>query len=263
LAAFGACFRAAQWWHQLCCEDGPEALMQRIGSWLLIACAVGVTGAQPAFAQQTLNLSIGYFTVRGEDARVQGDVLTENRNLLVFDVNEFNGATVGGEWLVPLGEYFEGGAGVAFSRRTVPSVYQDFVDNDGTEIDQDLRLRIVPIAFTLRVLPLGQSSRVQPYFGAGLGIFNWRYSESGEFVDFGTTPRTIFRDSFVASGSETGPVALGGIRFAADAVSAGFEVRYQSADAPLGSEFALIADEPRIDLGGWTYQFTLGFRFGG
>lgn len=236
--------------------------MHKLASYLLIIAASVVTSAQPAFAQQTLNFSLGYFTVRGEDARVEGDVLTANRNLLAFDLSEFNGATVGGEWLVPLGQYFEGGAGLSFSRRTVPSVYQDFVDDDGSEIDQDLRLRIVPVSFTIRVLPLGQSSGVQPYFGAGLGVFAWRYSESGEFVDFGTRPSTIFRDQFVASGSETGPVALGGIRFAADTFSAGFEVRYQSADAELGSEFAVISDEPRIDLGGWSYLFNVGWRFG-
>ena len=236
--------------------------MHKLGSCLLAACASLVAAAQPAFAQQTLNFSLGYFTVRGEDARVEGDVLTENRSLLVFDVSEFNGATVGGEWLVPLGEFFEGGAGVAFSRSTVPSLYREFVDSDGTEIEQDLRLRIVPLSFTIRVLPLGQSSSVQPYFGAGLGIFSWRYSESGEFVDFGTVPTTIFRERFVASGSETGPVALGGIRFAGDAISVGAEIRYHGADAALGSEFALVADEPRIDLGGWIYQFTMGFRFG-
>jgi hypothetical protein len=237
--------------------------MQKLGSCLLLACASIAASAQPALAQQTLNFSLGYFTVRGEDARVERDVLTENRNLLVYDIDEFNSATIGGEWLVPLGEYFEGGAGISFSRSTVSSVYSDFVDDDGTEIDQELRLRIVPISFTIRVLPLGQSSPVQPYFGAGLGIFSWRYSESGEFVDFGTVPFTIFRDQFVASGSETGPVALGGIRFAGDTLSVGGEVRYHSADAELGSEFALITDEPRIDLGGWTYQFTIGFRFGG
>jgi hypothetical protein len=236
--------------------------MHKIGSSLLLACAGIAATVQPAVAQQTLNFSLGYFTVRGEDARVAGDVLTENRSLLVYEIDEFNGATVGGEWLVPLGEYFEGGAGVAFSRRTVPSVYSDFVDDDGTEIDQDLRLRIVPVSFTIRVLPLGQSSGVQPYFGAGLGIFSWRYSETGEFVDFGATPFTIFRDQFVASGSETGPVVLGGIRFAGDSLSAGAEIRYHSADAALDNEFAIFTDQPRIDLGGWTYQFTIGFRFG-
>jgi hypothetical protein len=236
--------------------------MHKLASYLLVVGASVAATAQPAFAQQTLNFSLGYFTLRGEDARVDGDVLNANRNLLAFDLSEFNGAAVGAEWLVPLGEYFEGGAGLAFSRRTVPSVYQDFVDDDGTEIDQDLRLRIVPISFTIRVLPLGQSSGVQPYFGAGLGVFAWRYSESGEFVDFATQPSTVFRDQFVASGSETGPVALGGIRFAGDALSGGFEIRYHSADAALGSEFAVIADEPRIDLGGWTYLFTVGWRFG-
>ena len=236
--------------------------MTKLASSLLIVCAAALLTAPPADAQQTLNFSLGYFSVRGEDARVAGDVITENRDVLVFDVDDFSGATVGVEWLVPLGEYFEAGAGVGFSRRTVSSIYDDFVDSDGTEIDQDLRLRIVPVAFTIRVLPLGQSNGVQPYFGGGLGIFGWRYSESGEFVDFSTRPSTIFREQYASSGSATGPIALGGIRFASDSVSAGFEVRYHSADAPLGEEFQDIHANPRIDLGGWAYQATVGYRFG-
>ena len=74
-------------------------------------------------------------------------------------------------------------------------MYRDFIDSDGTEIDQDLELRIVPIAFTVRVLPFGQSTPVQPCFGGGLGIINWRYRETGEFVDFGAG-REIFKDTF-------------------------------------------------------------------
>ena len=73
---------------------------------LLVLVAIGVLtmNARPAAAQQTLNFSLGYFTVRGEDARVEGDVLNANRGIFVFDIDDFNGATVGGEWLVPLGE---------------------------------------------------------------------------------------------------------------------------------------------------------------
>jgi hypothetical protein len=236
--------------------------MHRFGSCLLVLCAAVGGSARPAFAQQTLNFTLGSFSVRGEDARVEGDVLVDNRDLLVFDVSDFNSATVGGEWLVPLGRYVEGGAGLGFSRRTVPSVYEDFVDSDGSEVDQELRLRVIPVSFTVRVLPLGQSSRLQPYFGAGLGVFAWRYSESGEFIDFGGGG-VIFRDQFVASGNETGPIALGGIRFAGDTFSGGFEVRYQSAEGALGPEFAHLGPDARIDLGGWTYQLTVGFRFGG
>jgi hypothetical protein len=225
--------------------------------------AMATSAASPAFAQQTLNFSLGYFTVRGEDARVEGDVLNRSRAdgrfALDFDIADFNGASVGGEWLVPIGNYFEAGAGLSFSRRTVPSVYEQLVDVDGSEIEQNLRLRLIPVAFTIRVLPLGQSSGVQPYFGAGLGLINWRYSESGDFVD----PRdlSIFRDQFAASGNETGPVALGGIRFAGDTVAAGFEIRYHSAAADLSERFAGFSNA-KIDLGGWTYQFTTGIRLG-
>jgi hypothetical protein len=223
---------------------------------LALLCGGLFGDARPALAQQTFNVSLGYFSVRGEDARVDGDVLNANRSFLTFDVSEMSGASLGAEWLVPIGQYLEAGAGVAFTRRTIPTVYSNFVDNDGSEIEQDLRLRTVPATFTFRVLPLGQQSGFQPYIGAGLGVINWRYSESGEFVDF--RDRSIFRNSYVASGTQTGPVALGGVRFAGDTASAGFEVRYQSAHADLPAPFAGTA----IDLGGWTYQVTLGVRFG-
>jgi hypothetical protein len=226
-----------------------------------VAVSAVLAAARPAAAQQTLNVSFGYFTVRGEDARVARDVLTENRNVLAFDIGDFNGAAIGGEWLVPLGQYLEAGAGIGFSRRTVDSVYDRFTDRDGSEIEQRLRLRLIPIAFTVRVVPLGQSSPVQPYVGGGLGLFAWRYSESGEFVDF-QRGNAIFREQYVASGTETGPIVLGGLRFAGDAVSSGFEIRYQGGDAPLGRAFSFVQRDPHIDLGGWTYQFTVGWRFG-
>ena len=226
------------------------------GAALIIAVALLLPSA-PASAQQTLNVSLGYFTLRGEDARVENDVLVDHRNTLEFELADFNGPAIGAEWLVPLGGFIEAGAGVAFSRRTVPSVYSRLVDADGSEIEQDLRLRIVPLAFTMRVLPLGQGSPVQPYAGAGLGIFNWRYSETGEFVD---DRNAIFREQYVASGSTTGPIVLGGIRFAGDNAAVGFEVRYQSADAELGGGFAAVDPNLRIDLGGWTYLVTAGWR---
>ena len=133
-----------------------------------------------------------------------------------------------------MGRIVEGGIGVSFSSRTVPSVYLDFVDPDGTEIDQDLTLRMVPLAFTVRVLPLGQRSPVQPYFGGGLGVINWRYSEIGEFIDFGAG-NVIFRDTFVNERQQRRP----GRRWVASAspataASGGFEIRYQKATGDLG-----------------------------
>jgi hypothetical protein len=224
---------------------------------ILLACTVLGLVPATASAQQTINFSLGLFTPRGEDARVEGDVLVGNRTVFVFDIGDFKGASVGGEWLVPLGEYIEAGAGISFTRQTVPSVYDGFTDQFGEEIRQELRLRIVPIAFTVRALPLGQSNPFQPYIGAGLGVFNWRYAETGDFIDFAGNGE-VFRDSYVASGTATGPVVLGGIRFGGQTFTGGGEIRYQAASGDVEGDFA----GDKIDLGGWTYNFTFGVRFG-
>jgi hypothetical protein len=237
---------------------------------VLLALTMVAASVAPAFAQrttpafgtgrdgvpQTFNLTFGTFVPHGADARVDDDVLNVNRTFLSFDLDEFKGGSVGAEWLFPIGRHVEAGAGLSFSRRTVASVYTDFIDSDGTEIDQDLRLRLVPIALTVRVLPFGQDSPVQPYVGGGISIVNWRYSEFGEFIDF-SQGMAIFQDSFTGSGTTTGPIVLGGLRFAGDRFGIGGEVRYQKGEAPLSNDFA----GSKLDLGGWTYQATIGFRF--
>ena len=62
----------------------------------------------------------------------------------------------------------------------------------------------------------------------------------------------------VVTGTSTGPVVLGGVRFGGESLTAGGEIRYQKAEGDLSSDFA----GNRIDLGGWTYNFTIGVRFG-
>src|SRR5207253_10385722 len=98
---------------------------------------------------------------------------------------------------------------VAFYQSSVPTVYTDFVNTNGSEIEQTLKLRVIPFTATVRWLPMGHHNGVEPYLGAGVGVFNYRYSESGQFL---ATDRSIFRGTFVGSGTATGPVILGGIR---------------------------------------------------
>jgi len=216
--------------------------------------------ASPAHAQQTVNFTIGHFAPVGFDARfsdsgLTDDVIATNAGFLVFDIDDFGGAAFGGEYLVGLGRFLEAGAGVSYTAQTVPSFYQDFIDSDGTEVDQDLYLRMTPIAFTMRV-GLFRSGPIQPYFGGGVAIVNWKYRESGEFIDFNNN-REIFVDSFEATGNATGPVVLGGVRFAGRRFTAGGEIRYQHAEGEMPNDFSA----PKINLGGWTYNFTVGARF--
>jgi hypothetical protein len=229
---------------------------------LSLSAIVLVTGfiATPvAFAQQSLNLYVGGFAPRSEDARIGDDVLVQNRDFLSFNINDFNGGTVGGEWLIALGDKFDAGLGLGFYQRTVPSVYTNYVNNDGSEIEANLKLRIVPFTATVRFLPLGHRAAIQPYIGAGAGAFRWRYSETGQFVDFTDPRRTIFRGNFVGSGSAAGPVVVGGVRVPLGSTAIGGEIRYQSAQGNLRSDQGFAGS--KIDLGGFAYLLTFNIRF--
>ena len=259
--------------------------MLRKSLFALVAVMLfGAAFAAPAHAQsQAVSLNIGYFSVRGLDARATTDIAA-NELLLGGDIDRldypfrngigciangdsaasclkqaFNNVTFGGEWLIGIGDYLEGGVGVAYySSGNVPSVSANFLNTDGSEITQTLKLRVVPITATLRFLPIGHRGVVEPYIGGGLGVFIWRYSEVGQFLD---SDQNIFAATFNSSGTKVGPVVVGGVRVPVGAYAVGFEVRYQRAEGDLGSTFAPFATT--VDLGGITYQATFVVRFGG
>ena len=223
-----------------------------------LVLTTGCLTPTPAIAQPSLTLSAGYFAVRGEDARVDGDVLVENRNLFLFDFNDFNSGSFGIEWLLPIGDFLEASAGLHVTTRAVDTIYDDYVRPDGTEIEQELKLRVVPLSATIRVLPLGRHAPFQPYVGGGIGIHLWRYAETGDFIDFTQPGRPVFRDSYVATGTAIGPVAVFGAKVPVGNVTIGGEVRYQKAEGSLDERDFLA---PKIDLGGFHYIGTVGIRF--
>jgi opacity protein-like surface antigen len=240
----------------------------RISMGLVVALAVFAPA--PAQAQitrvsssssdrhQAVGVTVGGFFLKGEDSRAEGDVLLADLDSLAFDIKDFNGGTISGEWIAGLGEYLEAGVSVGFYQRSVPSVYRSTVNANGSEIEQDLKLRTVPLTATVRFLPIGHGS-VEPYVGAGLGAFYWRYTETGEFVDF--RDNSIFRDSYKATGTAYGPVVLGGVRIPfADMWDVGGEVRYQRAEGDTKpAESGLLGS--KIDLGGWNAALTFHVRF--
>jgi hypothetical protein len=198
--------------------------MRRFVSLGAGALVLGLLATPIASAQQSVNFYVGAFTLRGQDARDKNDVLLNNLNFLAFNIKDFNGPTFGGEWLIGFGNNFEGSLGVGFSTRTVPTVYLNFVNTNGAEIEQDLKLRVVPFTATVRFLPLGRGNGIEPYIGAA-----------------------------------TGPVILGGVRVPVGSWAIGGEIRYQSAkgDLPADQDFS----GNKLDLGGFNYLFTVNVRF--
>lgn len=223
----------------------------------LLAAGVVLSSAAPAQAQitQSVNLGVGWFMVRGEDSRGDEDVLVQDLQSLAFEIKDFNGPLVNGEWLIGFGDRIEVGFGAGFYQRTVPSVYAELIDSDGSEIEQDLKLRIVPVTATVKFLPIGRAGDFQPYVGGGAALLNWKYSEIGEFVDF--SDDSIFRDRYIASGNTVAPILFGGVRLpvSGDVFAFNGELRWQGGKGDT-ADTGLLADE--IDLGG--FSFIAGFQ---
>jgi len=228
-----------------------------------VAIIFGSLAAPVASAQQSVSFYLGGFTPRALDARPDEDVLVANGAFLAtdnrlsgIDIGKFNNVTVGGEWLFAMTRNVEGGLGVGFYQRAVPTVYTDSVHPNGTDIAQTLKLRVVPFSATVRLLPFGNDQPVQPYIGVGVGVFSWRYSETGEFIDL---QNNIFPGNFVGSGAATGPLILGGVRFPIGAAGVGFEIRHQSAQGNLPDDQGFAGT--KIDLGGYNYLVTMSYKF--
>ncbi len=234
---------------------------------LVASPVVAQSRSRPGPHQVSFNF--GYFTVRGEDGRAttSGDVLIADLNYLDFRISDLNDISFGGDYLYSIGDFIEVGGGVSYFSGSAPSVDAYYENKNGSLITQELRLRIVPITATVRFLPLSKNGPVQPYVGAGVGILPWKYSETGDFVDETPIPPEIFHQQYWDTGTDVGLVLLGGARMkVAPRYAVGFEIRWQKAEGNIGTHCSDQALDrcfygDKIDLGGFTYNFTFNARF--
>jgi hypothetical protein len=235
---------------------------------MLVAVASLLT-ADPSYAQQTLNLYLGGFVPDSygsrtrDDLGLSADVVRSDLDFLAFNLNSFGRFTFGGEYLVGIGDYLEAGGGVGYDQTSVPSVYAYQVNSNGSEIQQELRLRTVPFTATMRVLPFGRRAGMVPYVGGGVAIINWKYTEIGQWVD--QTDNSIFSASYSGTGTSVGPLFLAGVRVPLGVWGFGGEFRWQEVkgDLPGDQGFATtqVGQRPWVDLGGWSYLATFQLHF--
>jgi len=216
-------------------------------------------GTSNSVGNSTVNFNIGYIGLKGLDSRVDDDVLLndlQNLHPLLFEISDFNGPTFGGEYLLGIGAHFEAGVGVGYAQRTVDSIYADLTRPGEVEIEQELKLRQIPVTFTGRFLFLPRGSSVEPYVGGGLVAIRYKYSEVGDFVD---DTLTVFPARFVKDGVAVGPTVFGGLRAPVGNWTVGGEFRWQKAEADGLFDEGFLGD--KLDLGTWQANFTFGFRF--
>ncbi len=222
-----------------------------------LALVLGTAATASAQVVHSIGFGAGIFSPRTLDARDIDDVLVENLNTLSFDIKKFRGGQVFGEWAMTFSDRVELALAGGYYRRSVHSFYTDYVNSNGRDIEQDLRLQVVPMSAIVRFLPVGRAGKAQPYLGGGVSALRWRYSEIGEFVDFNNN-FAVFRDRYIANGTTLAPVVLGGLRLplGGDVYALNGELRYQFGSGDLGANSGFLTE--KIDLSG--LNFTVGFQ---
>jgi hypothetical protein len=172
---------------------------------------------------------------------------------------DWNGIYGGAEYSFNLNTHLELGISVDGYGKEIQSSYRDSVRDDGSEISQTLRLVVVPVGLSLRVLPLDRHAAVQPYATIGGDVFIYHYEEFGDFIDFFDDSLPISSDSFVSNGAVLGGHAAVGLRvpIGHDFAITG-EVRYQFAPrSQMKDDFSL----NEIDLNGTSATIGVRLRF--
>ena len=232
--------------------------------------ALGLVAASPAAGWASgLELRLGGFGPRAQsnlfddvrelytpDSRADECTATSCPGVLKKD---WNGIYGGVEYGFNLDPHLELGISVDGYGREIPSSYRDSVRDDGSEISQTLRLVVVPVGLSLRVLPLDRHAAVQPYATIGGDVFIYHYEEFGDFIDFFDDSRPISSDSFTSNGAVLGGHAALGLRvpIGHDFAITG-EVRYQFAPKKqMNDDFSL----NQIDLNGTSATIGIRLRF--
>lgn len=230
-----------------------------------LALSLGlILGQAAAAAAGGLTLRVGGFWPRGESTLFQ-DVEDLYTREAYFDgvppgvtPSDFSTFTGGIEYHVTLMQNLELGVHADVAEKTLHTSSRDYVDDFGNEIQQSLKLSIVPMGVTLRLIPTGRTTRVAPYLAGGVDVFYWKYEEWGEFVDSFSPRLDIYEDWFRADGVDVGGHVAAGLRLGLNEdFSLVAEARYQFAETDMGDDFR----GSRLDLSGFSATAGLHIRF--
>ncbi len=156
---------------------------------------------------------------------------------------------------------------VGEARRSQPSEFRDFVDNNDLPIEQTTTLRRVPLTAGVRYAltrpgeQIGKfawiPSRITPWVGVGGGAMQYTFRQKGDFVDFQTYD--VFARTFQSKGWT--PLAyanIGADLSLSERVALVGDLRYTAARASLDGAFVGF---DKIDLSGAAATMGLSVRY--
>lgn len=232
--------------------------MRRATLGLILAAGLLAAHAAPA-AAGGLDLRLGGFFPRGEET-----LFNDVRELYLVSKDDFYGLYGGVEYNAAVARNVEVGISIDGYSEEVDSSYRDYVRPSGDEIRQQLKLQMIPIGVTVRVLPTSKRARFVPFVGGGIDAVYYQYEEYGDFIDFFDPELPIIADAFEDDGVAFGAHVVGGLRvyLNRDFAIVG-EGRYQWSKKDMNEDFSPNAPGlvNTIDLSGWSVTVGLHVRF--
>lgn len=149
-------------------------------------------------------------------------------------------------------------SGTSFEGRSTQE-YLDFVDDRGASIRHRTILEMNSLELGL-IFPLaGRQSPLVPYIGVGGGLYDYRLTESGDFIDFFPTVPEVFEETFQARGTTVGTFAVAGLdAHLGQDWSLYVEARWQDAEDQLEDDFDGFGS---LDLSSQTLSAGLAWTF--
>ncbi len=199
--------------------------------------------------------------------RAGGDLFTFVSDQLTVDKADLSSLAIAAELGVVLTSRVSAAVGVEFSQQTIPSEYRRFIDNSGLSINQQTAWEQTNINGSLRVALLDRGRSISrlafvprtfaPYVGAGAGVLYYKFTQSGDFVDFVTFD--VFSDLFHSAGWTPSAHVFGGAEVRLwRSLSLDVEGRYVWAHGILESDFVGFDG---IDLSGFRFSTGVSLMF--
>lgn len=202
----------------------------------------------------SFKIQLGQFEPRG-DSRYWA----ENEADFTGDADDFEDAAVGLTYQRPLGPRMAFELSGFFFEATEDLAYRDFEDASGRDIFHTTELETAAVTAGLVFNLTPPDASVIPYVGVGGGIYSYRLTEFGDFIDFSGAELEIFDDFFEVEDEELGWYLKAGLEVPlAHTWSIFAEGRWDKAEADLEGDFAGLGD---LDLSGKSYSAGVSFRF--
>lgn len=239
--------------------------------FLAMAAIIAIAGPSHAqragdgFLFQTPGGSLGF---RGgfEYATANSDVFAFVTDELTLDRSDFSSPTFGAFLAFRLSGRNDLVFDAGYSTTSRNSEFRDWVDQNDLPIQQTTSLRRIPLTVGLRhyITSRGRSigrfawipARRALYVGIGGGMMEYKFRQTGDFIDF--TTLNVFDDEFVSQAWTPVATASAGLDLGVGLnTMANVELRYTWAQGPMSSDFVGF---DRIDLSGLALTAGLSFR---